>query len=134
MANFSSAVVQTTNRSFDFNGESSLDLEYGMGLTNPQPITLLQVGDLLEGWLTLNPSLIIAANILQYYTGGGFDNWLDAVDGSYCGGDDPIQVNCYYLWPYFTIVNYFFRMVYIQILCPVDSTVGTSSKTWFQCN
>ena len=45
------AVVQTTNQSFDFNGESSLDLEYGMGLTNPQPVTLLQVGDLVEGSL-----------------------------------------------------------------------------------
>jgi hypothetical protein len=28
-------------------------------------------------------------------TGAGFDNWLDAVDGSFCtfeGGDDPTQV------------------------------------------
>ena len=46
---FSSAVVQTIIQGFQFNGESSLDLEYGMGLTNPQPITLLQVGDLVEG-------------------------------------------------------------------------------------
>ncbi|KAG6850203.1 hypothetical protein H0H93_016382 [Arthromyces matolae] len=64
------AIVQTTNQSFNFNGESDLDLEYAMGLTNPQPITLLQ-------------------------TGAGFDNWLDAVDGSFCtfeGGDDPDQV------------------------------------------
>lgn len=43
------AVVQTTNQSFDFNGESDLDLEYAMTLTNPQPITLLQTGDLVEG-------------------------------------------------------------------------------------
>ena len=97
VTNFSSAVVQTVNQSFLFNGESSLDLEYGMGLTNPQPITLLQVGDLVEGKFSLN--LIIAANIAQYYTGGGFDNWIDAVDASYCGGDDPAQVNCSYLWP-----------------------------------
>ena len=47
--NFSSAVIQTINQSFDLNGESSLDLEYGMALTNPQPVTLLQVGDLIEG-------------------------------------------------------------------------------------
>ena len=47
--NFSSAVIQTINQSFDLNGESSLDLEYGMVLTNPQPVTLLQVGDLIEG-------------------------------------------------------------------------------------
>jgi len=28
--------------------------------------------------------------------GAGFDNWLDAVDGSFCtfeGGDDPTQVS-----------------------------------------
>jgi tripeptidyl-peptidase-1 len=72
------AVVQTTNQSFDFNGESDLDLEYAMSLTNPQPITLLQTGDLVEG--------------------AGFDNWLDAVDGSFCtfeGGDDPTQDGIY---------------------------------------
>lgn len=44
---FSLAIVQTTNQSFDFNGESSLDLEYGMGLTNSQPVTF--AGDLVEG-------------------------------------------------------------------------------------
>lgn len=42
-------VVQTTQQSFDFNGESALDLEYSFALTNPQPITLLQTGDLVEG-------------------------------------------------------------------------------------
>ena len=47
------AVVQTTNQSFDFNGESDLDLEYAMGLTNPQPITLLQTGDIVEGQLDM---------------------------------------------------------------------------------
>ena len=41
-----------------------LDLQYAMVLTNPQPITLLQTGDLVEG--------------------AGFDNWLDAVDASFC--------------------------------------------------
>ncbi|KDR74449.1 hypothetical protein GALMADRAFT_227502 [Galerina marginata CBS 339.88] len=72
------AVVQTTDQSFDFNGESDLDLEYAMSLTNPQPITLLQTGDLQEG--------------------AGFDNWIDAVDGSFCtfeGGDDPEQDGIY---------------------------------------
>ncbi|KAF5315002.1 hypothetical protein D9619_007273 [Psilocybe cf. subviscida] len=72
------AVVQTTQQSFDFNGESDLDLEYAMGLTAPQTITLLQTGDIVEG--------------------AGFDNWLDAVDGSFCtfeGGDDPTQDGIY---------------------------------------
>ncbi|KAH8992820.1 subtilisin-like protein [Lactarius hatsudake] len=71
-------VVQTVAQSFNFNGESDLDLEYAMVLTNPQPITLLQTGDLAEG--------------------AGFDNWLDAVDGSFCtfeGGDDPNQDGIY---------------------------------------
>ena len=49
VTDFSSAVIQTVNKSTDFNLESSLDLEYGMGLTNPQPVTLLQVGDLVQG-------------------------------------------------------------------------------------
>ncbi|KAF7527340.1 hypothetical protein G7054_g10491 [Neopestalotiopsis clavispora] len=68
------AVVQTTNQSFNFNGESALDLEFAMGLIFPQQATLFQVGDLEQG--------------------GSFGNLLDALDGSFCtfqGGDskDP---------------------------------------------
>lgn len=51
------AIVQTTNQSFDFNGESDLDLEYAMGLTNPQPITLLQTGDIVEGSANVDISI-----------------------------------------------------------------------------
>ncbi|KAF7357282.1 Serine protease S53 [Mycena sanguinolenta] len=72
------AIVQTTNETFDFNGESDLDLEYAMALTNPQPVQLLQTGDIVEG--------------------AGFDNYLDAIDGSFCtfeGGDDPTQDGIY---------------------------------------
>lgn len=72
------AVVQTTDQGFDFNGESDLDLQYSMSLTDPQTVTLLQTGDLVEG--------------------GSFDNWLDAVDGSFCtfeGGDDPNEDGIY---------------------------------------
>ncbi|KAI0305653.1 subtilisin-like protein [Multifurca ochricompacta] len=71
-------IVQTQNQSFDFNGESNLDLEYAMALTNPTPVTLLQTGDLVQG--------------------AGFDNWLDAVDKSFCtfqGGDVPNQDGIY---------------------------------------
>ncbi|KAI0266714.1 subtilisin-like protein [Gloeopeniophorella convolvens] len=67
--------TQTTNQSFDMNGESDLDLEYAMALVNPTPITLLQTGDAVEG--------------------AGFNNWLEAVDGSFCGGDDPTQDGIY---------------------------------------
>lgn len=66
--------MQTTNQGFQFNGESDLDLEYAMTLVNPQPVTLYQVGDDVEG--------------------ASFNNFLDAIDGSYCtyqGGDDPTQ-------------------------------------------
>ena len=45
-----------------------------MTLVNPQQVTLYQVGDLVEG--------------------ASFNNFLDAIDGSYCtsnGGDDPLQ-------------------------------------------
>ncbi|KAI0063506.1 subtilisin-like protein [Artomyces pyxidatus] len=71
--------VQTTNQSFDLNGESNLDLQYAMALVGKrQPITLLQAGDLPQG--------------------ASFDNWLDAVDKSFCtfeGGDDPTQDGIY---------------------------------------
>ncbi|KIJ52628.1 hypothetical protein M422DRAFT_43457 [Sphaerobolus stellatus SS14] len=71
-------VAQTQEQSFNFNGESSLDLEYGMTLTNPQPVQLYQVGDLVEG--------------------ASFNNLLDALDASFCtfeGGDDPEQDGIY---------------------------------------
>lgn len=65
-------VLQTQTESFNYNGESDLDLEYAMALVAPQKVTLYQVGDLVEG--------------------ASFNNFLDAIDGSYCsfeGGDDP---------------------------------------------
>ena len=71
-------VVQQTNMSFNFNGESDLDLEYAMTLVYPQQVTLYQVGDLVEG--------------------ASFNDFLDAIDGSYCsydGGDDPTQDGTY---------------------------------------
>ena len=67
-------VDQTSAQGFQYNGESDLDLEYAMSLVNPQKVTLYQVGDLVEG--------------------ASFNNFLDAIDGSYCtfeGGDDPTQ-------------------------------------------
>jgi tripeptidyl-peptidase I len=42
-------VVQQVNKSFDYNGESNLDLQYAMSLVAPINITLLQTGDLVEG-------------------------------------------------------------------------------------
>ena len=67
-------VDQTTDQGFEYNGESDLDLEYAMTLVNPVKVTLYQAGDLVEG--------------------ASFNNFLDAIDGSYCtfeGGDDPTQ-------------------------------------------
>lgn len=68
------AIVQTTNKSFSFNGESALDLQYSMALIAPQHVTLYQVGDTVVS--------------------GSFNNFLDAIDGSYCtfeggGSKDP---------------------------------------------
>ncbi|CAG8975991.1 hypothetical protein HYALB_00011546 [Hymenoscyphus albidus] len=66
------ATVQTLNQSFALNGESALDLQYAMALIYPQKVTLYQVGDLVSG--------------------ASFNNFLDALDGSYCdfqGGDSP---------------------------------------------
>ncbi|EIW80494.1 subtilisin-like protein [Coniophora puteana RWD-64-598 SS2] len=71
--------VQTTYKGFGYNGESNLDLQYGMSLvTAKQPVTLYQTGDMIEG--------------------ASFNNFLDAIDGSYCsfeGGDDPTQDAAY---------------------------------------
>ncbi|KAK6839735.1 hypothetical protein PG995_007006 [Apiospora arundinis] len=58
------AVVQTQNQSFQFNGESALDLQYAMGLVFPQQAKVFQVGDLVHG--------------------ASFGNLLDAIDGSFC--------------------------------------------------
>ncbi|KAF8141189.1 peptidase S8/S53 domain-containing protein [Boletus edulis] len=67
--------AQTEYQGFGYNGESDLDLQYAMGLLGPsQTVTLYQVGDIVEG--------------------ASFNNFLDALDGSYCtfeGGDDPTQ-------------------------------------------
>ncbi|KAJ7635881.1 peptidase S8/S53 domain-containing protein [Mycena rosella] len=54
-------------------GEDGWILQYTMALVQPQPVTMLQVGDLATG------------NFIS------FNEWLDAVDGAYCtsdGGDD----------------------------------------------
>ena len=64
-------IPQTTNQGFGYNGESDLDLEYAMTLINPQKVTLYQAGDQVEG--------------------ASFNDFLDALDGSYCAGDDPTQ-------------------------------------------
>jgi hypothetical protein len=45
-------VIQTAETGFDYNGESNLDLQYGMALvTAAQNVTLYQVGDTVEGYL-----------------------------------------------------------------------------------
>ncbi|KAL1302495.1 hypothetical protein AAFC00_002885 [Neodothiora populina] len=68
-------VLQTEVESFDYNGESDLDLQYAMSLVYPLNVTLYQVGDLVEG--------------------ASFNNFLDALDASYCAGDDPSQDGVY---------------------------------------
>ncbi|KAH7928646.1 subtilisin-like protein [Leucogyrophana mollusca] len=66
-------VVQTTNKSFGYDAEADVDIQYSSAiLTSKQQVTVYQVGDLVEG--------------------GSFNNFLDALDKSYCtfeGGDDP---------------------------------------------
>ncbi|KAI9701923.1 MAG: hypothetical protein M1836_001267 [Candelina mexicana] len=74
LASIDGGVPQTTQQGFLFNGESDLDLEYAMALVYPQTVTLYQVGDDIAS--------------------GSFNNFLDAIDASYCtenGGDDPFQ-------------------------------------------
>lgn len=67
------AVVQTQNKSFNFNGESALDLEFAMALISPQKATLYQVGDTTQG--------------------ASFNNFLDGIDGSYCDFEGGTSTN-----------------------------------------
>lgn len=61
---------------FGLNGESNLDLQYSMPLVYPLNISLYQVGD---------PEI-----------GGSFNNFLDALDSSYCSSPlDPMQDGLY---------------------------------------
>ncbi|KUJ08102.1 subtilisin-like protein [Mollisia scopiformis] len=74
----------TNVTAFNFLGEPSLDLQYSMALVYPQDVILYQVGDLAEDNLT------------------SFNNFLDAIHGSYCtydGGDDP-EFDAVYPDPY----------------------------------
>ncbi|KAF8317469.1 subtilisin-like protein [Clavulina sp. PMI_390] len=62
--------------SFDNNGESDLDLEYGMALVGPaQKVNLYQTGDPIIG--------------------ASFNTFLTALDSSYCAGGDPNQDPAY---------------------------------------
>ncbi|KAG1746468.1 peptidase S8/S53 domain-containing protein [Suillus lakei] len=75
MVSIDGGYAQTEYTGFEYNGESDLDLQYGMNLvTASQQVTLYQAGDMVEG--------------------ASFNNFLDAIDGTYCtfeGGDDPTQ-------------------------------------------
>lgn len=79
MVSVDGGYAQAQYQGFDYNGESDLDLQYGMSLvTAAQEVTLYQVGDMVEG--------------------ASFNNFLDAIDGSYCtfeGGNDPTQDGIY---------------------------------------
>ena len=90
--------LNTSNRSFDYNGESNLDLQYGMALvTGKQPVQLYQVGDHPIGETLRFPCEQQTKSALTA-AGGSFNNFLDAIDGSYCnfqGGDDPSQDGIY---------------------------------------
>ncbi|KAF9520163.1 hypothetical protein BS47DRAFT_1336132 [Hydnum rufescens UP504] len=63
--------ISSVPKSFDLNGESDLDLEYGMALTFPLRVSLYQAGDKIFG--------------------ASFNTFLDALDNTYCAGDDPTQ-------------------------------------------
>ncbi|KAH0829078.1 putative tripeptidyl-peptidase I [Lanmaoa asiatica] len=95
---YTSSAALSSQEGFDINGESNLDLEYAMNLvTSKQNITLYQVGDLIEG---LNSDRItpLMSDLEWASTGGSFNNFLDALDGSYCtfeGGDDTSQDGVY---------------------------------------
>ena len=84
------AIVQQTTKSFDDNGESDLDLEYAIALGK-------RYSYLCSDLLYTDISLVYPQNVTLYQTGdtvegASFNNFLDAIDASYCtydGGDNP---------------------------------------------
>ncbi|KAJ7819510.1 hypothetical protein B0H13DRAFT_389749 [Mycena leptocephala] len=70
--------VQTEAMDLGVKIKSNSDIGYAMTSVGPgKPVQLYQVGDIMEG---TTPNL------------SGFNNFLDALDGSYCteeGGDNP---------------------------------------------
>ncbi|KAF8302073.1 subtilisin-like protein [Clavulina sp. PMI_390] len=63
-------VLDTTHKTLNINGESDLDLEYAMALVGQhQIVSLYQTGDTVIG--------------------GSHNTFLDALDSSYCAGNDP---------------------------------------------
>jgi len=61
--------MQSNYTGFAFNAEPSVDFEYAMALTQPQPVINIQVGD--------------------YFTPGDLNNMLAALDASDCDALDP---------------------------------------------
>jgi tripeptidyl-peptidase-1 len=61
-------------------------------VTGKQNVTLYQTGDMVEGRMRIRENDINI--LLTSSTGASFNNFLDAIDGSYCtfeGGDDYTQ-------------------------------------------
>lgn len=69
-------IVDQEDQDFGLNGESNLDLQYSMPFVHPLIVSLYQIGDTDMG--------------------GSFNNFLDALDSSYCEGSlDPLQDGVY---------------------------------------
>ncbi|EGG07175.1 putative aorsin endoprotease precursor [Melampsora larici-populina 98AG31] len=69
-------IVDQEDQDFGLNGESNLDLQYSMPFVHPLNVSLYQIGDTDMG--------------------GSFNNFLDALDSSYCEGHlDPLQDGVY---------------------------------------
>ena len=89
--------IQTTNQSFDTNGESNLDFQYGMSLvTGKQNVTLYQIDDGIAS--KISPCVPSRTSHNCCGADSSFNDFLDAIDGSYCtfdGGDDPTQDGTY---------------------------------------
>jgi len=60
-----------------------------------QEVTLYQVGNIPQGICFISTTFAIAVySTFLLHQGASFNNFLDALDGSYCtfdGGDDPNQ-------------------------------------------
>lgn len=85
--------AQTVNESFNYNGESNLDLEYAMALS--ETLVSRRGGvRILHTISILTPSARTQTTLYQVgdpIESASFSDFLDALDGTFCANDDPSQ-------------------------------------------
>jgi tripeptidyl-peptidase-1 len=92
--------VQAALTGFDYNGESNLDLQYGMALvTGAQDVALYQLGDSIQRQLFSAVIKITTIPTCISVLDASDNNLLNAFDSSYCGFDGGDDQNIDGIYP-----------------------------------